>query len=404
MKIKSFFVNVFLAKAITANLRSKKSAILAALIINYFICGFGGFNMIVEAKPGVKKAPFGKATDGKSVEIYTLTNSNGAEARIMTYGGTVVSLTMPDKKGNFTDVVLGYDALDGYLGNNSTYLGALIGRYGNRIAKGKFTLDGKEYNLATNNGANHLHGGAKGFDKVVWTAKNSTDQNGANLELTYFSKDGEEGYPGNLTARVVYSLTENNELKIVYSATTDKETIVNLTHHSYFNLAGAGNGDVLKHQLQINADRFTPVGDGGSIPTGELKSVKGTPFDFTRSAEIGARIAQSDDQLKFGSGYDHNFVLNKTGNSLTKAATVYEPTSGRVLEVFTSEPGLQFYSGNFLDGTIAGKGGKVYQKHFGFCLEAQHFPDSPNEATFPSTVLKPGQRYSQTTVYKFSTR
>ncbi len=369
-----------------------------------FILMFGnGFQ--IQAKPSIRKAPFGATGDGKKVEIYTLTNSAGAEARIMTYGGTVVSLKVPDKKGKFADVVLGYDTLDGYLGNSGTYFGALIGRYANRIAAGKFNLDGKEYVLATNNNANHLHGGVKGFDKVVWTAdKSSTDKSGANLELSYFSKDGEEGYPGNLSVKVIYTLTENNELKIVYAATTDKDTVVNLTHHSYFNLAGAGSGDVLNHQLQLNADSFTPVRDNGSIPTGELRSVKGTPFDFTVPTTIGARIEQDNDQLKFGNGYDHNYVLNKTGNSLTKAATVYEPTSGRVLEVSTTEPGVQLYSGNFLDGTITGKGGKVYQKHFGFCLEAQHFPDSPNEPKFPTTELKPGQKYSQTTVYKFSTR
>ena len=369
-----------------------------------FILMFGnGFQ--IQAKPSIRKAPFGATGDGKKVEIYTLTNSAGAEARIMTYGGTVVSLKVPDKKGKFADVVLGYDTLDGYLGNSGTYFGALIGRYANRIAAGKFNLDGKEYVLATNNNANHLHGGVKGFDKVVWTAnKSSTDKNGANLELSYLSKDGEEGYPGNLSVKVIYTLSENNELKIVYAATTDKDTVVNLTHHSYFNLAGAGGGDVLNHQLQLSADSFTPVRDSGSIPTGELRSVKGTPFDFTVPTAIGARIEQDNDQLKFGNGYDHNYVLNKTGNSLTKAATVYEPTSGRVLEVSTTEPGLQLYSGNFLDGTITGKGEKVYRKHFGFCLEAQHFPDSPNEPKFPATGLKPGQKYSQTTVYKFSTR
>lgn len=351
----------------------------------------------------MKKDLFGKTADGKTVEIYTLKNSRGAEAGIITYGGTVVSLKVPDKNGKLADVVLGCDSVADYE-KNTFYIGALIGRYGNRIARGKFSLGGREYKLATDSGGNHLHGGVRGFDKVVWTAKGSAGKNGAKLELTYLSRDGEEGYPGNLLVKVIYSLTENNEFKIVYAAATDKETVVNLTNHSYFNLAGAGSGDILSHQLQINGDRFTPVGDSGLIPTGELKTVKATPFDFTRAVEIGARIEQSDEQLKFAGGYDHNFVLNKTGNSLTKAATVYEPTSGRVSEVYTTEPGLQFYSGNFLDGTIAGKEGKIYQKHFGFCLEAQHFPDSPNEPKFPSTGLKPRQRYSQTTIYKFSAR
>lgn len=380
---------------------SKAAKFSSALLSFLFI--FIGAGLIVQAKPGVKKDSFGKTADGKSVEIYTLKNSQGAEAKIITYGGTMVSLKVPDKNGKFGDVVLGYDSVADYE-KNAFYMGALIGRYGNRIAKGKFSLGGRNYKLAINNGENHLHGGLKGFDKVVWTAKSSADKNGANLQLTYFSRDGEENYPGNFSIKVVYSLTENNELKIVYSAATDKETVVNLTHHSYFNLAGAGSGDILNHQLQINADRFTPVGDSGSIPTGELRSVKGTPLDFTRAAKIGARIEQDDAQLKFGNGYDQNFVLNKTGNSLMLAAKVYEPTSRRVLEVFTTEPGLQFYSANFLDDTITGKGGKIYRKRYGFCLEAQHFPDSPNKPKFPSTVLKPGQRYSQTTIYKFSTR
>lgn len=377
---------------------AKISSVLLSLLFVFI-----GAGLIVQAKPGVKKDSFGKTADGKSIEIYTLKNSQGAEAKIITYGGTMVSLKVPDKDGKFGDVILGYDSVADYE-KNAFYMGALIGRYGNRIAKGKFSLGGREYKLAINNGENHLHGGLKGFDKVVWTAKSSTDKNGANLQLTYFSRDGEEGYPGNLLIKVVYSLIENNELKIVYSATTDKETVVNFTLHPYFNLAGAGNGDILNHQLQINSDRFTPVGDGGSIPTGELRIVKGTPFDFTRTTKIGARIEHDDAQLKFGSGYDHNFVLNKTRNSLMLAAEVYEPTSGRVLEVFTTEPGLQFYSANFLDDTITGKGGKIYRRRYGFCLEAQHFPDSPNKPKFPSTVLNPGQKYSQTTIYKFSTR
>ncbi|HVE55988.1 MAG TPA: aldose epimerase family protein [Pyrinomonadaceae bacterium] len=358
--------------------------------------------MKVEAKPTIKKGFWGKTAEGRAVEIYTLKNSKGAEAQIITYGGTVVSLKMPDRNGKFADVVLGYDSIADYE-ENQAYFGALIGRYGNRIAKGKFNLDGKEYTLAKNNGENHLHGGPKGYHKVVWTARPTVDKSGANLELTYLSRDGEEGYPGNLSIKVVYSLTENNELKIVYSATTDKDTVVNLTHHSYFNLAGAGSGDILNHQLTLYADRFTPT-DSGSIPTGELKSVKGTPFDFLTGAAIGARINQTDEQLKFGNGYDHNWVLNKTDNSLTLAATVFEPVSGRVLEVSTTEPGLQFYSGNYLDGAIKGKNGQNYPRRTGFCLEAQHFPDSPNQPQFPATELKKGETYSQTTIYKFSAK
>jgi aldose 1-epimerase len=379
----------------------KRNAVSASIrpfvIAAILVCG-----MNVAAEPNITKASFGKTAGGKGVAIYTLTNSRGAEAKIITYGGAVVSLKVPDKNGKLADVVLGFDSVTDYE-KHMSYIGALIGRYANRIAKGKFTLSGGQYTLATNNGENHLHGGPKGYDKVIWKARPFIDAGGAHLELTYLSKNGEEGYPGNLKVSVIYALTEQNELKIEYSAVTDKETIVNLTHHSYFNLAGAGNGDILAHQLTINADRFTPT-DGGSIPYGELRSVAGTPFDFTKASEIGSRIGQPDEQLKFGSGYDHNWVLNKAGNELSLAASVYEGTSGRVMDVFTTEPGLQFYSGNFLDGAIAGKGGKKYPRRSGFCLEAQHFPDSPNQAAFPTTTLKPGQTYKQTTIYKFSTR
>ena len=359
-----------------------------------------GFTMNISAKPKVTKDNFGQTADGKSVEIYTLTNSRGSEARIMTYGGTVVSLKVPDKSGKLGDVVLGYDSIADYE-KHTSFFGALIGRYGNRIAKGKFSIGGKDYKLATNNGENHLHGGVKGYDRVVWTARPFTSAAGANLELKYLSKDGEEGYPGNLNITVVYTLTEANELKIVYSAATDKATVVNLTHHSYFNLAGAGSGTILDHDMMINASKFTPT-DSGSIPTGELKNVKGTPFDFMKPVAIGKRIGQDDEQLKFGKGYDHNWVLNKAGKGMTLAATVYERSSGRVMKVMTTEPGLQFYSGNFLDGSIKGKSGQDYPFRSGFCLEAQHYPDSPNEPKFPSTVLKPGQKYSQSTVYQFS--
>ncbi|MEQ1603262.1 MAG: aldose epimerase family protein [Pyrinomonadaceae bacterium] len=358
--------------------------------------------MNISAKPKITKDNFGKTADGKAVEIYTLTNSRGSEARIMTYGGTVVSLKVPDKSGKLGDVVLGFDSVADYE-KHTGFFGALIGRYGNRIAKGKFSIGGKEFTLATNNGENHLHGGVKGYDRVVWTARPFITGTQANLELKYLSKDGEEGYPGNLKIGVVYSLSEDNELTIAYSATTDKPTIVNLTHHSYFNLAGAGNGTILDHELMIKGSRFTPT-DAGSIPNGELRSVKGTPFDFTKPILIGQRIEQNDEQLRFGKGYDHNWVLDKRNRSFMLAATVYEKTSGRVMKVLTTEPGLQFYSGNFLDGSIKGKSGQEYPLRSGFCLEAQHYPDSPNRPRFPSTVLRPGQLYTQVTVYQFSVR
>ena len=347
----------------------------------------------------MKSQPFGKTSDGTPVELYTLENAKGMHAGIMTYGGTLVSLTAPDKSGKLADVVLGLDSVDGYQ-HQTAFFGALIGRYGNRIGHGTFKLEGKTYTLPKNDGQNTLHGGPEGFDKKVWKAHAS----GNTLELTYVSKDGEMGFPGTLTTKVVYTLTDNNELKIDYTATTDKPTVVNLTNHSYFNLAGAGNGTNLDHQVMINADRFTPV-DEGLIPTGELKPVKGTPFDFTKATAIGARINQNDQQLKFGKGYDHNWVLNKSAaDALTKAAEVYEPKSGRVMEVFTTEPGLQFYTGNFLDGTVKGKGGIAYPQRAAFCMETQHYPDSPNKPAFPTTELKPGQTYHTTTTYKFSTR
>ena len=347
-------------------------------------------------KPKIEKQSFGMTSNGERVELYTLTNVNGLEARIMTYGGIVVSLKIPDRNGNLGDVVLGYDALDAYLKNNP-YFGAIIGRYGNRIGKATFSLNRKSYALSKNNGENMLHGGNKGFDKVVWKAREVNTRNGVGLSLTYLSKDGEEGFPGNLAVTVVYTLTNTNALRIDYSATTDKTTVINLTHHSYFNLAG--EGDILKHELMINAGRFTPV-DSGLIPTGELRLVKGTPMDFTEPTAIGARIDQQDEQLRFGKGYDHNWVLNKSPGAL--AARVYEPGSGRVMEIRSTEPGIQFYSGNFLDGSITGKGGRVYKLRNGFCLEPQHFPDSPNKPAFPSTVLRPGERYKTTTIFKFS--
>jgi len=365
-----------------------------------FVLGMANANPLdaQSAKPGIKRNGFGTTKDGQSVNLYTFTNRHGVQARITNYGGIVVSLLVPDRHGKLADVVLGFDALDGYLAKEP-YFGAVVGRYANRIAKGQFTLDGTVYKLVLNNGPNSLHGGTKGFDKQVWNAR-ELGENPPALELTYLSKDGEEGYPGNLKVKVVYALTDSNELKIEYTATTDKDTVLNLTNHSYFNLAG--EGDVLKHQVTINADRFTPI-DSTLIPTGELRKVEGTPFDFRRPTAIGARINADDEQLKFGNGYDHNFVLNRKGKGLELAARVVEPGSGRVLEVFTTQPGVQFYTGNFLDGTVQGKGGKAYGQRSGFCLETQHFPDSPNHSEFPTTKLKPGETFHETTIFKFST-
>jgi aldose 1-epimerase len=354
-----------------------------------------------KGKVNVKKEAYGKMPDGTPVDLYTLTNANGMQAGIITYGGIVVSLTAPDRNAKYADVVLGMDSLAGYQAE-AAFFGALIGRYGNRIGGGHFTLNGKTYQLPKNDGDNTLHGGAKGFDKHVWTAKEVSREGGPSVELSYVSKDGEEGFPGTLISKVVYTLTNKNELNIDYTATTDKDTVVNLTNHSYFNLAGQGEGDILQHQVTIYADNFTPV-DKGLIPTGQIKPVKGTPFDFTIATAIGARIGQQDEQLVFGKGYDHNWVLNP-GSGMKKAAEVYEPKSGRVMEVLTMEPALQFYTGNFLDGTIKGKGGMPYPRRGAFCMETQHYPDSPNKPSFPSTMLKPGQTYHTATMYRFSAR
>jgi aldose 1-epimerase len=356
---------------------------------------------ITEGKTTVKTEPFGKMPDGTSIEIFTLSDGT-VEARIMTYGGILVSLKTPDRNGNSADIVLGFDDLDGYVSNsngkNSAFFGALVGRYANRIAKGEFTLDGKKYSLPINNAPNSLHGGPHGFNNQVWKGKEIAD----GVELTYLSKNGEAGYPGALTATVRYTLVKG-ELKIDYSATTDKDTVLNLTNHSYFNLAGQGKGDILGDQLTLNASKFTPA-DAGLIPTGELKAVTGTPFDFTKATAVGARIDAEDEQLKLGHGYDHNWVLDETGGKLSQAAEVFEPTSGRVLQVLTDQPGIQFYTGNFLDGTIKGKGGVTYGKHAALCLETQHFPDSPNHPDFPTTELKAGHKYHTVTVFKLSTR
>jgi aldose 1-epimerase len=354
----------------------------------------------IHAATKISKADFGKTSNGTAVQIFTLTNEHGLEARICTYGGRVVSLKTPDRTGNLGDIVLGFDSLAGYLDPAEPFFGALIGRYGNRIGHAKFTLDAKVYTLPANDGANTLHGGPDGFDKRVWTPRQLPD---GGLELTYVSKDGDEGFPGNLKATVVYRLTATNELRIDYTATTDKDTVVNLTNHSYFNLKGAGNGTILDHLLTLHASRFTPV-DAGLIPTGELRPVAGTPFDFTKSTAIGARIAQDNEQLKLGKGYDHNFVIDRSGSGLSLAARVEEPTTGRVMEVETTEPAVQFYTGNFLDGTLKGKGGHTYPQRSALCLETQHYPDSPNKPAFPTTELKPGQTYKTTTVYRFSVK
>jgi len=361
-----------------------------------------GFSTAPQGKFMVKQEPFGMSRDGKPVDLFTLTNPQGMEVRAMTYGGVIVSLRVPDRNGHLADVVLGYDKLDGYLAQ-SPYFGAIVGRYGNRIANAKFTLDGKDYLLAKNNGPNSLHGGIKGFDKVVWHAESFQKNGQAGLILKYTSRDGEEGFPGTRQVTVTYTLSDKNGLTFDYQATTDKSTPVNLTNHSYFNLAGEGSGDILNHELLLNAERFTPV-DVTLIPTGEISAVQGTPLDFTHSTLIGARIAQKDKQLAFGGGYDHNFVINRQGQGLVLAARVYERASGRVMEVYTTEPGVQFYSGSGLDGSITGKHGHIYKTRFGLCLETQHYPDSPNKPNFPSTILRPGETYHSSTVYRFSTR
>ena len=354
-----------------------------------------------QKKPMITKQPFGKTADGTPVDIFTLTNAKGMEARIMTYGGIVVSLKTPDRDGKLDDVVLGFDTLDPYL-KGHPFFGALVGRYGNRIAKGRFKIDGKEYSLLVNNGENHLHGGKLGFDKKVWKAKSGKSTEGQTLELKYTSADMEEGYPGKLDVTVTYTLTNDNGLKIDYRASTDKNTHVNLTNHSYFNLAGAGSGDVLGHEMMINAYQATKV-DKGLIPTGEIVNIKGTALDFTSPMAIGARIEAKEEQLQLGVGYDHNYVINGGGKGLTLAARVSEPITGRIMEVMTTEPGVQFYSANHVNN-VAGKGGKTYQKRGAFCLETQHYPDTPNKKEFPTTLLRPGQTYSTTTIYKFSAK
>jgi len=344
----------------------------------------------------IQKQEYGNTSEGQEITIYTLTNDNSVRAKLINYGAILVSLEVPDKSGDISDITLGYDDLKGYI-DDSSYLGSTVGRYGNRIAKGIFRLGGEVYNLATNNGNNHLHGGITGFNKVVWTAEEIREEGVVGVKFMYLSRDGEEGYPGNLQITVKYRLNNKNELSIEYEAETDKTTVLNPTHHSYFNLAGQGERDVLDHIMMINADKYIVV-DDELIPLGAYYPVSGTPMDFTGEVTIGKRINEVE------GGYDHSYVLKKQGDDLTLAVRVHEPESGRVMEIFTTEPGLQFYSGNFLDGKISGKDGKKYHKHYGFCLEAQHFPDSPNIPEFPSTVLNPGEKYTQLTVHKFSTK
>jgi aldose 1-epimerase len=358
---------------------------------------------MVTSKQQIAIKSFGTMPDAREVKMFTLANNQGISMNVINYGGIIVSLNVPDKNGKIEDVVLGYDSLSHYIRNNP-YFGALIGRYGNRIAKGKFFLDGKSYQLATNNDPNHLHGGVNGFDKVFWNIEPIDTAAGNALRLTYQSKDGEEGYPGNLNVEVTYLLTEKNELSISYKATTDKKTIVNLTQHTYFNLSGDAKADILQHELVLNADKFIPV-DKTLIPTGKLQNVEGTPFDFRTPISIGSRIDKKDQQLEFGRGYDHCWVLtDPETDSLNLAATLYEPTSGRLMSISTTEPGIQFYSGNFLDGSNIGKKGAVYKHRYGLCLESEHFPDSPNQKNFPSVELNPGEVYRTQTVYAFSTK
>jgi aldose 1-epimerase len=353
----------------------------------------------------IRKQPFGKTASGDQIDLYSLTNKKGMEVSVTNFGATVVTLRVPDRSGKAADVVLGFDNLEGYE-NGKSYFGATVGRYANRIGGGQFSIGGKTYTLPKNNGNNSLHGGIIGFNKKVWKAREIASKDGESLELSYLSVDGEEGFPGNLSVKVVFTVpAERNELKIDYSASTDKDTVLNLSNHSYFNLAGEGNGDILDHVLTLHAKQFTPV-DGTLIPTGELRDVAGTPMDFTSANVIGKRIDSDYEQLVFGKGYDHNWVLARSdgGNHAALAAEAYDPKSGRRLEVLTTEPGVQFYSGNFLDGSAKGKGNKVYGRRAAFCLETQHFPDSPNHPNFPSTLLKPGSVFHSETVFRFSAK
>jgi aldose 1-epimerase len=381
------------------------SALLITLPLLAAACGGGTSSEAtqnsMETSPRLTSAPFGRTPDGRSIDLITLRNNKKTEVRFMTYGGIILSIKTADKDGTLDDITLGYDTSEAYA-NNSTYFGALIGRYANRIANASFTLDGQKYTLPANNGVNSLHGG-KGWDQALWTADAFQGASGVGAVLTLTSPDGDQGYPGEVKATVTYLLNDDNEFKVTYEATTSKPTVINLTQHTYFNLAGTKANDILGHQLMINADRYTPV-DDTLIPTGVLAPVDGTPFDFRTPTAIGARINEPNEQLTRGKGYDHNWVLNRTGNGLEHAAHVIEPVTGRRLDISTTEPGIQFYSGNFLDGTITGKGGKVYIQRGGFCLETQHFPDSPNQPSFPSTTLRPGETYHSETVFKFGVK
>lgn len=356
--------------------------------------------------PNISMRYFGDLPDGRAAQLFTLTNSSGAILEVTNYGGTIRRIVVPDQEGKMADVVLGFRTLAEYI-KDSPYFGCIIGRYGNRIANGEFSLDGVKYELAKNNAPGnmpcHLHGGEVGFDKVLWSAIPATSKDAASIKLTYRSADGEEGYPGNLNVDVTYTWTNENELRIEYKAVTDKATPVNLTQHTYFNLAGHDSGDILGHELMIKADKYTPV-NAGLIPTGKLADVKGTPFDFLQPMTIGARVDANNEQIKYGGGYDHNWVLNKSSDGLELVGLLSDPVSGRSMEIWTSEPGLQFYSGNFLQGNLVGKSGKAYVHRGGLCLETQHFPDSPNKPDFPSTILKPGEEYNTTTVYHFKTK
>jgi aldose 1-epimerase len=369
------------------------------LFLSWLMCAALLGAQTASSKAGVQSQPFG-SVDGRAITLYTLTNAHGMEVRAMNYGGIIVSIRVPDRNGEFADVVLGHETLDGYR-PNPPFFGAIVGRYANRIANGTFKLDGETYSLPKNDGPNTLHGGDKGFDKAVWDAEPLKGRTG--VAFSYFSKNGDEGFPGNLRVKVTYTLTNANAIEIDYEATTDKATPINLSNHSYFNLKGEGNGDILDHEIMINADRFTPV-DKNLIPTGELGPVKGTPLDLTKPTKMGARIDENYEQLVLAHGYDHNFVINRPGGGLVLAARVYEPTTGRTLEVSTTQPGVQFYTGNFLDGTITGKQGHVYKRRYGFCLETQHFPDSPNHPDFPNTILRPGETFREKTVFKFSAK
>ena len=382
-------------------LKPLKSSLVLITAVALCLCTLTGCAGGLKKGASITKDSFGQMSNGTDVDIYTLVNAKGNEVKITNYGGIIVSLKVPDRDGNLGDVMLGYDSVEEYIKDNSPYFGALIGRYGNRIGKGKFELDGKTYTLATNNGENHLHGGNVGFDKVLWDAKEIIVKGCPGLELSYLSEDGEEGYPGNLKVTVKYVWTNDNALEIHYKANTDKPTVVNLTSHGYFNLAG--KGDILGHELMINAEEMTPV-DSGLIPTGEITKVEGTPFDFRALKAVGKDIAADDQQIEYGPGYDHNFVLDKKFGTMSLAGELYDPSSGRDMEVWTTEPSLQFYSGNFLDGSITGKYGRVYNKHAALCLESQHNPDSPNQPDWPTTTLRPKQTYKTETIYKFSVK